>query len=188
MYDGKVGDVEDDTGEPRSKLQKLVLKLLRPYLFKGQVYMNNFYNSIPLAEKLLHFKTHSIGTLRVNKKGNPEVLVKNKLKKGEYPWVRRNKVYVSLWRDKRQVLMITTEDQPGVVETTNKWGQKRMKPKEVVRYNKHMSGIDRADQMISYYSTARKFIRWYKKVLFHMLDVAVWNALYLFRKYVKGNP
>lgn len=87
----------------------------------------------------------------------------------------------------RQVFMITTLDQPEMVETTNQRGNKRMKPKEVVRYNQHMSGIDRADQMISYYSSPRKSIRWYKKVLFHMLDVAVWNAFYLFKKYVKNN-
>lgn len=39
-----------------------------------------------------------------------------------------------------------------------------------------MSGIDRNDQMISYYSSHRRSIRWYKKVIFHLLDVSLWNA------------
>lgn len=42
-----------------------------------------------------------------------------------------------------------------------------------------MSGIDRADQMIAFYSCPRKTIRWYKKVFLHMLDIAVWNSFYL---------
>ncbi|CAH2085181.1 unnamed protein product [Euphydryas editha] len=39
--------------------------------------------------------------------------------------------------------------------------------------------------MFSYYSSPRKSIRWYKRVIFHCLDVAVWNAFYLYKKYVK---
>lgn len=44
--------------------------------------------------------------------------------------------------------MLKTLDQPEMVEVTNKRGQKRMKPKEVVRYNKYMTGIDRAGRDI----------------------------------------
>ncbi|CAG4933722.1 unnamed protein product [Parnassius apollo] len=80
--------------------------------------------------------------------------------------------------------MLTTLDQPEMIEVTNRRGQKRKKPKEIARYNSFMSGIDRADQMISYYSCPRKTIRWYKKAIFYMLDVAAWNAFFLFKKYV----
>lgn len=46
-----------------------------------------------------------------------------------------------------------------------------------------MSGVDRLDQMTSYYSSPRKTVRWYKKVLFHLLDMAVWNAYFLYRRF-----
>lgn len=58
-----------------------------------------------------------------------------------------------------------------------------MKPKDVVNYNENMGGVDRLDQMTAYYSSPRKTIRWYKKVLFHLLDMAVWNAFFLYKKY-----
>lgn len=45
-----------------------------------------------------------------------------------------------------------------------------------------MSGIDRSDQMISYYSSPRKTIRWYKKVIFHFLDISIWNSYFLYKK------
>lgn len=50
-----------------------------------------------------------------------------------------------------------------------------------------MSGIDRCDQMISYYSTPKKSIRWYKKVLFHLLDISVWNSYYIYKKISDSN-
>jgi len=65
----------------------------------------------------------------------------------------------------------------------NRYGVEKMKPEEVALYNEQMSGIDRADQLISYYSSPEKTIRWYKKVIiFHLLDVAVQNSHYLWKK------
>lgn len=75
-----------------------------------------------------------------------------------------------------------------MIKVTNKRGQEVKRPKEIAQYNRFMSGIDRADLMISYYSCPRKTIRWYKKIIFHMLDVADWNAFFLFKKYfIKNN-
>ena len=65
----------------------------------------------------------------------------------------------------------------------NRHGKDKVKPLEISQYNKNMSGIDRNDQMISYYSSPRKSIRWYKKVMFHLLDVTLWNAYYIRRKF-----
>jgi len=44
-----------------------------------------------------------------------------------------------------------------------------------------MSGIDRADQMVKYYSSPRKQSRWYKKVLFHLLDITVRNTFFIYK-------
>lgn len=45
-----------------------------------------------------------------------------------------------------------------------------------------MSGIDRCDQMLSFYSSPRKTIKWYKKVMFHQIDIAIWNSFYIYKK------
>lgn len=77
MYRGK--DASAETGK---KTQNIVLKLLEPYVLKGHhVFMDNFYNSVELSQKLLDLRTHSCGTLRKNRKGNPRVLTSLKLKK-----------------------------------------------------------------------------------------------------------
>ncbi|CAG4988465.1 unnamed protein product [Parnassius apollo] len=139
------------------RTDKLVLRLMRPYLLKGHNYfMDNYYNSVTLSEKLLDLKIHTNGTLRKTRKDNPKEIVQKKLQKGQHVWARKGKVYVSAWKDKRDVYMATTMDHPALIEVTNRFGKKKTKPIEVNRYNKSMSGVDRLDQMISYYSSPRK--------------------------------
>lgn len=147
IYQGK--ETSQD-GQP--KLEKLVLKLMEPYLDKGHnLYMDNYYNSLSLSKKLLHRRTHTTGTLRKDRKENPKTLFKKSLKKGEHFWQQKGSVYASVWKDKRYVYMITTKHHPRLILSTNRYRRVYTKPIEVVEYNKNMSGIDKSDQMIAYY-------------------------------------
>lgn len=180
MYKGK----QFSSGALTSKIDSLVLRLMTPYLNKGHhLIMDNYYNSVNLSNLLLNHKTHTTGTLRSNRRGNPKYVVQKKLKRGDHIWKRQNKVYVSKWKDKRDVLCITTNYQPKMIVSKNKYGQEKPKPIEIAKYNEFMSGVDRADQMISYYSCPRKSAKWYKKVIFHLLDVAVWNSFYIYKQH-----
>jgi len=72
-----------------------------------------------------------------------------------------------------------------MVLTKNRFGQEKVKPVEISKYNEYMSGIDRADQMVNYYSSPRKTLKGYKKVLFHLLDITIWNTFYLYKNIFK---
>ena len=43
-----------------------------------------------------------------------------------------------------------------------------------------MSGVDRADQTLSYHSALRKTNRWYKKVGIHIIEMILSNAYYMY--------
>ena len=43
-------------------------------------------------------------------------------------------------------------------------------------YNLYMIGVDKLDQLMSYYSFLHKSIKWWRKVFFWVLEVAVINA------------
>ncbi|XP_050064919.1 piggyBac transposable element-derived protein 4-like [Aphis gossypii] len=145
VYKGKNNYLLPSTN---SKTDSLVLRLMDPYLCKGHsLFMDNYYNSTTLSELLLKKKTHTTGTLRINRKGNPEEVTKKKLKKGDHVWRRKNEIYISKWKDKRDVTIITTKYHPQIVTSTNKYGQQKLKPIEIVNYNEKMSGVDRCDQM-----------------------------------------
>lgn len=74
---------------------KVVMNLLQDYVNKGySVFMDNFYNSVELAEKLLSQKTYCSGTLRQNRINNPKEVVTKKLKKASMLRNITKKVYV----------------------------------------------------------------------------------------------
>ena len=68
----------------------------------------------------------------------------------------------------------------------NKRGQVREKPNIVRDYNDGMAGIDKYDQILSYYSGLRKSARWYKKIGFHFDEIFVFNAHWLDTEFGKN--
>ena len=157
IYDGLVLNVEIYGGQGFNDKQNLgqtgatVLKLMKPFLSKGyHVFTDNFYNSVALTEYLSKQKTYITGTLRRDRKRNPESVISKKLKEGEMVWRSLNDITVCKWKDKREVLTISNAHQAEMVSVSNQIGKEKMKPNIVKDYNEAMSGIDRSDQMLSY--------------------------------------
>ena len=161
-----------------------LLKLMKTYLNKGyHVFADNYYNSVTLTEFLSTQATYITGTLRKDRKRNPEGVKKVKLNKGEVIWRSQNDVTVCKWKDKRDMLTISNAHVPQMVKVTNCQGKEKDKPNTVRDYNNSMSGIDRSDQMLSYHSGLRKNLRWYKKVGVHILEMMLTNSFYLYTKF-----
>nr|CAH7714764.1 unnamed protein product [Callosobruchus chinensis] len=60
------------------------MHLSQKLLISGRtVVTDNYYTSFELAINLLDKKTHLLGTLRSNRRGNPEEVINKKLKRGE---------------------------------------------------------------------------------------------------------
>ena len=187
IYEGKSTMTKDDEGDVHC--QKIVIKLMQPYFDKSQgLYIDNFYNSVGLSELLHNRKTHIIRILRANRKDNPKSITQKKLKKpGEACWMRRGPVYMSKWKDKREILMLSTKHHHRIVNCTSSRGHNKLKPIRVFvhDYNTNMEGVDCSDQLRCYCSTPWKTIKWYKKVFFHLLNIAVMNSYVLFKKLSK---
>src|SRR5215472_11316567 len=58
----------------------------------------------------------------------------------------------------------------------------KIKPTVVLDYNKNKTGVDKSDQMLSYYTFSRKTVKWWKKLFFHLFELAVVNAHILYKK------
>ena len=61
------------------------------------------------------------------------------------------------------------------------------KPKAVLEYNSYMGGVDRVDQMIQTYDVVRKSLKWYRKIVIHLLQIAMMNAWIIYVKEVDRN-
>ena len=59
------------------------------------------------------------------------------------------------------------------------------KPLAITEYNRYMGGVDRADQLLSYYGYSHRTIKWWKRAFFFLFDMAVVNAYLL---YLSKNP
>lgn len=156
---------------------EVVLDLMEGYLDKGHViYADNFYNSPDLTRRLTQRKTYICGTLRKNRKNLPVDVTNAKLKRGELAAKVCNDITVCKWKDKRDVLVISNKHNLQLVRVRNKNGRISLKPNIVADYNLGMSGVDRGDQMVSYYSCLRKTLRWHKKLGLHIFEVYIQNA------------
>ncbi|XP_041374243.1 piggyBac transposable element-derived protein 4-like [Gigantopelta aegis] len=171
--------VTDDDGYGQAAAT--VLDLLDGYLDKGHVvYTDNYYNSVSLVKKMTNRSTYLCRTLRFDRKENPKDLIKQKLKKGEHVWKRSESVVVCKWKDKREVLTISNMHRIEMVDVRNRNDKLSRKPNTVRDYNNGMAGVDKSDQMLSYYSALRKTIRWYKKIVLHILEVFLLNSHILY--------
>lgn len=81
--------------------------------------------------------------------------------------------------------MISSEFENEMVEVTNRKGKSKIKPLAISKYNQYMSGVDKQDQMLSYYPCERKTIRWYKQIEIHFFQLFMLNSYYLFIKHEK---
>uniref|UniRef100_A0A9J7X5K1 PiggyBac transposable element-derived protein domain-containing protein n=1 Tax=Cyprinus carpio carpio TaxID=630221 RepID=A0A9J7X5K1_CYPCA len=142
-----------------------------------RLFMDNLYNSVRLCECLLDVKTHVCGTIRKNR-GEPPVIrdVRNAdLRIGETIMRHNENVMVSVCSTIHAAY--TGDNVQRRAKTQNGWRTKSFPcPAPVTAYNQHMGGVDLSDQLLQYYSTQHKTMKWYRKLFLHFLDIAATNA------------
>ncbi|KAG8239481.1 hypothetical protein J437_LFUL018989 [Ladona fulva] len=107
---------------------RIVLDLSDSLLDKGYtIYLDNWYTSPALVEKLTVRCTDVLGTMRSNRKEFPTSVKLAKLKKGETSAAFRGKQMVMKWKDKRDVIMVSTVHRLEM-SRVEKRGKVQMKP------------------------------------------------------------
>ncbi|KAJ8933659.1 hypothetical protein NQ314_013871 [Rhamnusium bicolor] len=173
-----------DSAGGKGHTKKVVLGLMENHLNCGHsIFMDNFYVIVDLAKELLRKKIYCIGMLRGNRKGNPKQIINAKLQKGQSLAKYQNGLLVRKWRDKRDVLYLSTEFKNNLIEYENRRGDKITKLLPILKHNEFMSGVDRKDQMMAYYPCERKTLRWYKKLGIHLFQLILVNSHYLYNKH-----
>ncbi|XP_046687502.1 uncharacterized protein LOC124373146 [Homalodisca vitripennis] len=105
------------------------------------LFMDNYYNSFPLASELLSQKTYCTGTLRLDRKYLPEEVKNAKLKKGETIAAYAEGVMVAKWKDRRVVAYLSTEFENIMAVSINRRQVQREKPLPILQYNANMKGF-----------------------------------------------
>ena len=92
--------------------------------------------------------------------------------------------------DRKHVTLLSTAFNSALIDT----GKKHWKTNEPVKkhdlvyqYNHYMGCVDCNDQLLKYLSFNRRTLKWWKKVFFHLLNVAMVNAYVLHCGWSKKN-
>ena len=184
VYTGKQ-DPTAGLGHAQTVVMNLTDGLLGCY---RTVVANKFFTSISLVKSLLQNDTYLIGTLRSNRAGSEHAVVQKKLERGEVHGLQsKNGIKMIKWKDKKDVLMISTEPSHSVtfVETgkTNKSNERIMKPQVIGDYNEGKQGIDLSDQLTTYYTCLRRSKNWYRNVAFEMIfGMSIVNAYLIYKE------
>jgi hypothetical protein len=130
-----------------------------------KLYMENFFSSPELIDDLVKTQIYCCGTVRPNGKGMPQDLKpKTKLKRGDIRVRTSADMTAILWRDKRDVCMLTNiHNAPAEGNFCNERG-KAIMPQIVMDYNHHMGYVDKGDRMANIYTTSGRTFKWTKIV------------------------
>lgn len=166
----------------------------RKYLGSGyHVYMDIFGTSPKAFKDLFACKFGAGGTYRESRRDCPRSCVNSlttKSPRGVYRWIRDGPLLFVTWMDTRQVSVCSTIHtaytgdavQREVKSRHGVWSTESFPcPSPVIEYNKLMGGVDLSVQLIQYYTTQHKTLKWYRKLFLHFLYIAATNA-YIFHK------
>lgn len=168
----------------------LVDHIRRHYQYSGfHIFTDRLYTSVTLAKKLHKWQCHLTGTLNASRMYSPPQ-VKNRnlrLRKDKcVSYICSNKYNVIAWKDKHDVKLLSTYYGNETVLLQRK--QRGNLPDEFVNkpvmireYTKYMGGVDRADHYISSYGFVQKSLKWWRKVYFFVLEVAIVNSYILYK-------
>ena len=184
IYTGKLADGE---GVEHGLGERVVLQLSQNIEGRNhQVFCDNFFTTCGLLETLLEKGIYGCGTTKPSRRGFPEDLKKLHLQRGEHAFRQRGNLVATVWKDKKDVTLLSTMTSPDSVTTV----QRRQRdgtitdvacPEVVPVYNRYMSGVDKGDQLRGYYRVRLKCMKYYKYIFWFLfdIDVSITNAFIL---------
>lgn len=197
-YQGKGTNLPKPLVDELKRGGATVYTMLEKHFNKNhKVITDNFFNSPLLAKKLMERNTFLLGTVQKRRKEMPKM--KSKMKKGEIKLYSNGNIllerlatkifyyrfsffqmavfWCSSWKDRREVVIINTfMPHQMTFSPARNPANSRAKPESVLLYNKKMGGVDSIDKSVKPFGSHRKTYKWYKKIFFHFVDVAVYNA------------
>jgi len=101
---------------------------------------------------------------------------KLKMKRGDVRVTTRGGLTALVWKDRREVYMLTNMDLPPAEGNFCNDSNRPVKPHIVERYNRHMGFVNLSDRMANSYSMSRRNFKWTTKLFFHLLDLTILNS------------
>ncbi|KAF7696446.1 PiggyBac transposable element-derived protein 4 [Cucumispora dikerogammari] len=145
LYTGKYSSIKDTVSD-----------LLSNHTGKNHtLYIDNYYNSIALCEKLRVKQIYYCGTMRMQR-GEPKDHSKERklMKKFDSKCAQKNRVNILLWHDKKVVCFVSTF--MNIEVPLQKTKKVLLKLNMIKDYDQNMGDVDIFDQMLKSYNNEKK--------------------------------
>lgn len=196
IYTGKRDDQSTEFGLGANVVKSLTQKLVDEG-YRGHVTFDNFFASYDIQQYLYNNGIYATATVNSNRADLPLVVKHAKKKniprsqkinlaRGEFRWRTKNNVAFVMWQDTKLVTLLTTAFHPKVNKTfcdrTQKDVSKRafLCPSTVLQYTERMGGVDRFDQKRTTYEVGRRSKRWWLRIFYFCVDLAITNSFLLY--------
>ena len=158
------------------------------------VYFDNWFTCFELQILLKSWGIWSVGTIRSNRLRDCELKSEKEMKKAGRGSIdscvdERHGISVVRWMDSSAVQLSATHVGVEPLSTLRRWDKKQHKhvqvtcPAIVREYNQHMGGVDLFDMLMALYKVDHKSTKWYRRIFFWALNVAVVNGWLLYRRH-----
>ena len=148
------------------------------------------------SEKLLMEDSfYFIGSIRYNriKQKHKEIIMPIKSGEFQYFYKKVDGKYMLLtkYMDNKMILIISNFLNSSNTLNRFRWNKKeiryvKMKYPEVIKIYSHlMKGVDIGNQLISYYELKHKTYKWWKRILFHLIDISIVNSFIIYKKVIE---
>lgn len=156
------------------------------------VYHDRFFTGVTLATDLLLEDIYTCGTLNPNRKEIPpqlrqkKAIIKREIpQRGDSVAFKKDGLSVTAWNDNNVVLVLHNNSSSDPVRCERQVGRNRQmipQPKAIADYNRFMNGVDLHDQMRKKYSCGRASKKYWKYLMWFIIDCARTNAYIIFRE------
>ncbi|CAG07888.1 unnamed protein product [Tetraodon nigroviridis] len=174
------------------------------------VFMDGFFTSVPLLQRLLRNGIYACGPTHPGRKGYPEVLRPRnvgKLSQGEFYQCQRGNLVATVTRDVKVVSCLSTNSAPGIVGISPDRRQREAhgeeesdslessgaaygvpRPLPLLLYQENMRGVDLCDQLRECYQVGRPCKKWWRYFLWFYVNLCIVNAYVIQRESRGGSP
>lgn len=190
LYQGSMNEISDELRKGFGLGGAVVLALTEQIESNCHyLSMDNFFTSFNLFYTLQKKQIYATGTIRPNRFCNPPFLtdkVMKKMGRGTTFEVSSNvpdaNIGLVKWYDNKPVYLASNVMTSGEVDIVKRWDRSNKKyidverPEIVRHYNKTMGGVDKHDQLVSFYRCFIKSKKWTLRMVSHAFDMAVCNS------------
>ncbi|XP_046394787.1 piggyBac transposable element-derived protein 4-like [Ischnura elegans] len=179
VYSGK--ELGQDLPESSTLGERVVLSLTKTIRNPDvTLVFDRFFTSVHLLNSIQY---PAVGTAISTRKNMPKF--QGKLKRGEFEFLANHqRTMAARWQDSKEVTVLSN-CHDATVNTANRKQKDGRKvkvdcPELICFYNKYMGGVDLSDQKVGVYDFDRRSNKWWKKVFYKVLMLAVVNSWILY--------